>query len=166
MNGLTFKRTQEYIQRMGAVIEMAGAAPQVFTVEQAATFNVVMLMAVEPKLKFGSQTEQETTNDGLGKWEAHLSAGFKAFGKTEYCMIKVGLVGEKNPGDGLAPGTPVELVGFQIGVMDKYVKDKESGQSKPVGAQVWYRADQLRSIAATAPATGGRKGQNASEAAA
>lgn len=138
---------------------MAGAAPQVFTVEQASTFNTVMLMAVEPKMKFGSQDEQDTTKDGLGKWEAHVTAGFKAFGKTEYTMLKVGLVGDKNPGDGLAPGTPVQLVGLQIGVMDKYVKDRETGESKPVGAQVWYRADEIRSIAATGPT--GRKSQPA-----
>lgn len=144
---------------------MAGASPQVFTVEQAATFNTVVLMAVEPKLAFRSD-EQETTKDGTGKWEAHLSAGFRVFGKTEYTMIKVGLVGEKNPGDGIAPGTPVQLVGFQIGVMDKVVKDRETGESKTVGAQVWYRADEIRSTAATGT-PGGRKAQaSGSEAAA
>lgn len=147
----------------GAVIEMAG--PQVFTVEQAATFDFVMLMAVEPKLAFKSD-QQETTKDGVGKWEAHLSAGFKVFGKTEYTMLKVGLVAESNPGEGIAPGTPVELRGFQIGVMDKVVKDRETGESKTVGAQVWYRADGIRSTAATAPATGGRKAQATSAEAA
>jgi len=141
------------------------AGPQVFTVEQAATFDFVMLMAVEPKMAFKSD-EQEQTKDGTPKWEAHLSAAFKSFGKTEFTMIKVGLVGESNPGDGIAPGTPVELVGFQIGVMDKVVKDKETGESKTVGAQVWYRADSIRSTAATGPASGGRKAQQTSEAAA
>lgn len=143
------------------------AAPQVFTVEQAATFNTVVLMAVEPKIKFGSQEEQETTKDGLGKWEAHVTAGFKAFGKTEYTMLKVGLVGESNPGDGIAPGTPIQLVGLQIGVMDKVIKDKDTGESKTVGAQVWYRADSIRSTAATGPgpATGKAKSAENAEAA-
>lgn len=134
---------------------MAAAAPQVFTVEQAATFNTVRLMAVEPKLAFKSD-QQEMTKDNLGKWEAHVSAAFKAFGRTEWTMLKVGVVAEKDPGEGITPGTPVELVGFQIGVNDKYVKDKETGESKPVGAQVWYRADEIRSLAATGPRTNGK----------
>ena len=139
------------------------AGPQVFTVEQAATFDFVMLMAVEPKLAFRSD-QQETTKDGVPKWEAHLSAAFKAFGKTEFTMLKVGLVAESNPGEGINPGTPVQLVGFQIGVMDKVVKDRETGESKTVGAQVWYRADELRSTAATGPARSSGSSKNGDKA--
>lgn len=143
------------------------AGPQTFVVEQAATFDFVMLMGVEPKLAFKSD-EQETTKDQVPKWEAHVSAAFKNFGKTEFTMLKVGLVAESNPGDGLAPGTPVELIGFQIGVMDKVVKDKETGESKTVGAQVWYRADNIRSIASTGSRSNGKAEKTAgqSEAAA
>lgn len=126
------------------------AGPQQFAVDQAQTFDFVMLMGVEPKLAFKS-TEQETTKDGTPKWEAHLSAGFKSFGQTQYTMIKVSVVAESNPGDSIAPGTPVQLLGFVIGVMDKTVKDKDTGESKTVGAQVWYRADEIRSTAATGP---------------
>lgn len=135
---------------------MAAQGPQVFTVEQAATFDFVMLMAVEPKTAFRSD-EQETAKDGRRKWEAHVSAGFKSFGKTEYTMLKVGLLGESNPGEGIGPGTAVELVGFQVGVMDKVVKDRDTGESKTVGAQVWYRADEIRPIAA---AGSGRSSSN------
>lgn len=132
------------------------AAPQEFTVEQAATFNTVMLMAVEPKLAFKSE-HQEMTRDNLGKWDVHVSAGFKVFGKTEYTMLKISVVAEKNPGEGITPGTPVDLVGLKVGVRDKVIKDKDTGESKAVGAQVWYRADELRSTAATGPARNASK---------
>lgn len=137
------------------------AGPQQFAVDQTQTFDFVMLMGVEPKLAFKS-TEQETTKDGVPKWEAHVSAGFKSFGQTQYTMIKVSVVAESNPGESLAPGTPVQLVGFVIGVMDKVVKDKDTGESKTVGAQVWYRADEIRSTAATGPpASRGKSAESA-----
>lgn len=127
---------------------MAGAAPQVFTIEQAATFDAVMLMGCEPKVAFRSE-EQERTQDGIPKWEAHVSCIFRQFGKVQYSMLKVGVVAESDPGADIAPGTPVELQGFQIGVMDKQVKNKNTGEWEQGGAQVWYRADGIRSTAAT-----------------
>lgn len=128
---------------------MAGT-PTVFTVEQSATFNTIMLIGVEPKMAFKSD-QQETARDGRKKWEVHVSAAFSSFGKTEYTMLKVNVLAESDPGEGINPGTPVQLLGFQVGVQDKVVKDKDTGESKAVGAQVWYRADEMRSTASTGP---------------
>ena len=50
------------------------------------------------------------------------------------------------PAEGLAPATPVELIGFEIGVMDK--KDRNGNVT---GAQVWYRCQEVRSTASTSP---------------
>ena len=41
----------------------------------------------------------------------------------------------EGPGEGLAPGTPVELIDFEIGVMER--KNREGAVT---GVQVWYRA--------------------------
>jgi hypothetical protein len=103
-----------------------------------------VLLSFEPKLTFGS-TDQDRTSDGVPKWETQLVAGFHQFGKVSNEILKVGVVGHNNPGDGVAPYTPVELVGFEVGVMEKKSRD-----GQVVGVQVWYRAEQLRPIASTA----------------
>jgi len=38
-------------------------------------------------------------------------------------ILKVGVVAHSNPGDGLAPYGPEELVGFEVGVMEKKSRD-------------------------------------------
>jgi hypothetical protein len=118
--------------------------PQTYKIDQAATFAGVALLSVEPKVAFGS-AEQDRTSDGVPKWEAQLVAGFHQFGKINNEILKVGVVAHTNPGDGLAPYTPVELVGFEVGVMEKKGRD-----GQVVGVQVWYRAEQLRPISSTA----------------
>jgi hypothetical protein len=122
--------------------------PQTYKIDQAATFAGVVLLSVEPKLAFGS-TEQERTGDGVPKWEAQLAAGFRQFGKINNEILKVGVAAHANPGDGLPPYTPVELVGFEVGVMPK-TKRNPDGSERILGVQVWYRAEQLRAISSTA----------------
>lgn len=117
--------------------------PQTYKIDQAATFAGVVLLSVEPKVAFGS-TEQDRTGDGVPKWEAQLVAGFHQFGKISNEILKVGVVAHTNPGDGLAPYTPVELVGFEVGVMERKSRD-----GQVIGVQVWYRAEQLRAISST-----------------
>lgn len=124
---------------------MAGL--QNFKISATETFTHLMVLSVEPKLKFGSDTDQECAKDGTPKWEAQVAAGFRQFGKVVNEVIKVGVASHKNPGDGLVPGTAVQLVGLEVGVMEKQTKD-----GKPIGFQVWYRAEQIRPTSATAPA--------------
>lgn len=117
---------------------------QTYKIDQAATFSGVVLLSVDPKVKFG-QTEQDRTDDGIPKWEAQLIAGFRGFGgKTVNEVIKVGLTSHTNPGDGVNPYTPVELVDFEVGVMERKNRNQEI-----TGVQVWYRAREIRSTAAT-----------------
>lgn len=116
--------------------------PQTYKIDQAATFSGVILLSVEPKIAFNS-TEQERTTDGVPKWEAQLVAGFRQFGRTNNEVLKVGLTSHANPMDGLAPYTPVELVDFELGVMERKNRTGEI-----TGVQVWYRAGELRSTAA------------------
>ena len=121
------------------------SVPQIYAIDQAATFERVMWLSSEPKTRFGSD-DQETTKDGVPKWEVQLVASFRQFGRSTNEIIKVGLTSPSQPGKELGPAEPVQLVGFEIGVMDK--KNRE-GQI--VGAQVWYRCQEVRSIAATGP---------------
>lgn len=117
---------------------------QTYKIDQAATFTGIALLAVEPKVAFGS-TDQDRTSDGIPKWDAQLVAGFRGFGgKTVNEVIKVGITSHTNPGDGIPPYTPVELVDFELGVMERKNRNNEI-----TGVQVWYRARELRSTAAT-----------------
>ncbi len=115
---------------------------QNFKIDQARTFASVLLLSCEPKTAFGDQYRQETTKDGTPKLEAQLVAGFRRFGRAENEIIKVGIAAEHNPGEAIPPATPVELVDFEIGVMEKRDRD---GQ---IGVQVWYRCAEIRPIAA------------------
>lgn len=125
--------------------------PGTFKVNQAATFQAVAFNASSPKMAFGTQN-QETTKDGLPKWEVQVTAMFQGFGgKVETEVLKVGVAAYKDPSEGLMPFTPVELVDFEVGVMDK-VKRLPDGTEKVIGAQVWYRCSEVRPI----QATGGR----------
>jgi hypothetical protein len=119
---------------------------QTYKVDQAATFASCVLLSVEPKLGFKS-TAQELAGDGTPKWEAQVVAGFRQFGRTVNEVIKVGLVSATNPGDAVTPYQPIELIGLEIGFMPKEAKDKETGEKRQVGVNIWCRAEGIRPIA-------------------
>jgi hypothetical protein len=120
--------------------------PQTFIVDQAATFQAVAFLGATPKLQFGSQM-QDTDKAGVPKWEVTVIATFADnFGKQNHETIKVGVTSPKNPGEGLNMYTPVALHHFTVGVMDKTITDKNTGEIKVVGAQVWYRCEGLRPV--------------------
>ena len=121
--------------------------PQNFKIDQAATFANMIVLSSAPKLKYGSDVDQECTKDGTPKWEVQVAAGFQQFGKITNEVLKIGVASSKDPTEGLPPYAPVELIGFEVGVMEKTGKD---GQG--IGFQVWYRAQEIRSTAATGPA--------------
>ena len=132
------------------------ASPQIFRVDQAATFEAVAVLQVGPKTAFRSD-EQLRADSGKGelKWEGEFNVAFMGFGgKRQFSIMKVGFVGPRNPGDGVPPYTPVQLVGLEVGVMDKTVTDKTTGEVRTVGAQVWYRAEGMQP--AVPVASGGR----------
>lgn len=117
---------------------------QNFKIDQARTFSSLMLLGVEPKTAFGDNYRQETTKAGVPKWTVQLAAEFRAFGRPQRELINVGIDAEKDPGEGLVPGTLMELIDFEIGVMEK-----RSREGQVVGVQVWYRTGSMRPTSAT-----------------
>lgn len=127
--------------------------PQTFVIDQAATFAGVAFLQAEPRLAFGTQ-DQDRTADGTPKWDVQLVAGFRdTFGRSQHEVIKVGVAAHKNPGEGLGPYTPVQLVNFVVGVVPPEVRKDARGQERLTGGTTWYRADEIRPISAT----GGRR---------
>lgn len=123
--------------------------PQSYKIDQARTFERVRYLDCEPKRAFGDPDRQEMTKDGQGKYVAQLAAQFRQFGRSVGEMLSVGLVGETNPCEGIAPGTPVELIDFEIGVGEKTKRDPDTGERRVVGVQVWYRCSEIRPISET-----------------
>jgi hypothetical protein len=121
---------------------------QNYKIDQARTFASLMLLGVSSKLAFGDNERQETTKAGVPKWTAQLAAEFRAFGRPQRELINVGIDAEKDPGQGIAPGTFMELIDFEIGVMEK-----RNREGQVTGVQVWYRASAMRpiSVAGTRP---------------
>lgn len=120
-----------------------------FKVNQAATFDGVAFLACQPKCAFKS-TVQLKTDDQVPKWEVQVIAMFRsAFRGVQSEVLKVGVISHHEPGQGVMPYTPIELVDFEVGVMEKTKKNPETGEEKSIGVQVWYRASEIRPIAAT-----------------
>jgi hypothetical protein len=113
--------------------------PQTFKVDQAATFQHVVLLSCEPKTAFGS-AEQAKTKDGTPRWELQLVGAFRQFDRAANEVIKVGVDSHRNPAEGLAQFSPVRLRNFEVGVMER----QKDGQV--VGVQVWYRCDGIEPI--------------------
>lgn len=124
--------------------------PQTFIVDQAATFVALAFLSAEPRIEFGTKDKQETTKDGLPKWDLQLVAGFRDnFGKVSNEVIKVGYAHLKNPAESIGMYQPVQLVNFTVGVMERTARDD---RSKVLGHTIWYRCDEIRPSANPAPA--------------
>lgn len=121
---------------------------QNYMIDQTRTFASLMLLGVAPKFAFGDSERQETSKSGVPKWVVQLAAEFRAFGRPVRELINVTVEAERDPGQGIAPGTFMELIDFEIGVMDKRNRD-----GQPVGVQVWYRASAMRPTGATTATT-------------
>lgn len=124
-----------------------------FKIDQVATFAGLVFLSCEPKLGFRS-TEQETTKDGTPKWQVEVLGAFRdGFGKTNNEVVKIGIASHGNPADNIAAFAPVELVDFEVGVMEKTRKNAD-GSDKVIGVSVWFRASKLRSLAEVPVASG------------
>lgn len=129
--------------------------PQIFFIDQAATFSGVAFLQSAPRLAFGSD-QQDRTRDGLGKWEVQLVAGFRdQFGNPSHEVIKVNVAAGSDPGAGMTQYTPVQLVNFVVGVVPPEVRKDNNGRDKVVGGTTWYRADEIRPL--SQPSSGGRR---------
>jgi len=122
--------------------------PQTFVIDQAASFTGIAFLESKPKTVFGKPDEQDRTPDGRLKWDVQFVAGFRdQFGSSQHEVIKVNMASNTDPGAGLSPYTPVQLVNFVVGVVPPEVRKNNQGQEKLVGGNVWYRADEIRSTA-------------------
>ena len=127
-----------------------------YKIDQAATFSQLVFLECTPKLKFGSQSDQECAKDGTPKWEVQVTAGVRQFGKNVFTTLKISITTEIDPGEGIAPFTPIQAVGLELGVMDKTNKAGEV-----IGHNVYHRADGIMPIASTAGPSNIRKGLEA-----
>ncbi|MEV7014106.1 hypothetical protein [Streptosporangium sp. NPDC051022] len=110
-----------------------------FKIDQSATFAGVAFLSCEPKLPFRSEV-QETTKDGVPRWVVQVVAMFKTPFGMQNEVLKIGVASQRNPGQGLMPYTPIAFKDFEVGVMEKTKKDKDTGEERVIGLQVWYRA--------------------------
>jgi hypothetical protein len=121
-------------------------------IDQTGTFAGLVYLSCQPKTAFGSDV-QETTNDGRKKWTVEvLGAVYQGFGGTANEVVKVGMASYEDPCKGLKAFTAVELGDFEIGVMEKTKKDKQTGKETVVGFNVWFRASEIK-LAAPSDAT-------------
>lgn len=119
-----------------------------FKIDQASTFQGVAFLSCDPKRLFGSD-RQDTAKDGTPKFEVQVVAMTRdQFGRPQNEVLRVGIASHTDPAKGLMPYTPVQLVNFEIGVMEKTKRNPETGEEKVIGVQVWYRAEAIRSLAA------------------
>jgi hypothetical protein len=120
-----------------------------FKIDQASTFQGLGYLSCEPKRAFGSQ-EQEKAKDGTPKWTVEVVAGFRDnFGKVSNEVLKVSVLSHRDPCDGMAMYTPIQLLGFEVGVMER-TKRNPGGEERVIGVQVWFRAEAVRSLIAPA----------------
>ncbi|MFK0182561.1 hypothetical protein ACIQVR_42175 [Streptomyces xanthochromogenes] len=122
--------------------------PAIFRVDQAATFSMVMFLSSAPKMQFGTQ-QQDTTKDGIPKWEVQVVASFTQFGRTENEILKVGVVSHGDPAAAIGGmPQPIELVGFRVGVTPAEKRTDRNGNERIMGGTAWYQADEIRSTSA------------------
>ncbi|WP_433860284.1 hypothetical protein [Streptomyces kronopolitis] len=130
--------------------------PAIFFVDQVKSFNMLMFLSSSPKTVFGNNDKQDTTKDGIPKWEVQVVATFTQFGRVENEILKVGIASEQDPAKSVSGPQPIELVGFRVGVSPAEKRTDRNGNEKIVGGTAWYQADEVRALNAV-PA--GRKSE-------
>lgn len=118
-----------------------------YAIDTRNTFTAVFLMATGPRNKFGSQ-EQDVNAAGEKKWEVQASVLFvPEYGmKAQSDILSVTVTGA-DPGEGIAPGTPIELVNLRLGIVAPEASDTGKGL-RVRGGKAYYQASGIR------PATG------------
>jgi hypothetical protein len=117
--------------------------PGTFAIDAGATFSALLLMQSGPKHEFGTET-QAISKSGERKWSVQVAATWQP----EYGMrpvaevIEVTLTGA-DPGNGIAPGTPIELINLRVGVSAPEMRDNGRGP-KVTGGRAWYSATGIR----------------------
>lgn len=115
-----------------------------FKIDQATTFGSIHLMSVEPKTEFKSDQQMKDKLTDEPKWQAKVAVTYQVFGRNESEILNVNLTSRNDPGAGIPPFSPVELVGLEVNVSEKRSRDN---QTVP-GITQWYRADEIKAAAA------------------
>ena len=117
--------------------------PGTLTIDLAATFQAVLLMASGPKLKFGS-TEQDISARGERKWDVqaavtyHAEPGLKPVSE----VIGVTVTGPAtDPCASIPPGTPIVFDKMRVGFSPPEARENGRGIR---GGRPWYQAADVR----------------------
>jgi hypothetical protein len=113
--------------------------PGTLTIDIAATFQAVLLMASGPKLKFGS-TEQDISARGERKWDVqaavtyHAEPGMKPVSE----VIAVTVTGPPaDPCASITPGAPIAFDKMRVGFSPPEARENGRGIR---GGRPWYQA--------------------------
>jgi hypothetical protein len=124
--------------------------PGTLTIDIAATFQAVLLMASGPKLKFGS-TEQDISARGERKWDVqaavtyHAEPGMKPVSE----VIAVTVTGPPaDPCGSIAPGTAIVFDKMRVGFSPPEARENGRGIR---GGRPWYAAANVRSSGSSRP---------------
>jgi hypothetical protein len=122
--------------------------PGTISIDQPRTFSAPpIVMAVTPRLKFGTEVQEVNTTTGEAKWTVQAAVsyipqnGMRAVAE----VIDVTITG----GDpmGIAPGTSVEFADLRCGVSAP--EKRENG--RVVGGKLWFQASAVRPVGVRQP---------------
>lgn len=110
-------------------------------VNPAQTFASAVLMSCGPKIDYETKA-QATSKDGIPKWEAQVAVTYLAEpGQRAISeVINITITNASDPGHGLTPPCPVELVDLRVGWTAPEVRDGRARGGRP-----WYQAGGIRS---------------------
>jgi hypothetical protein len=129
----------------------ASSMPGTLTIDTAATFQAVLLMASGPKLKFGS-TEQDISARGERKWDVQAAVTFHAEPgmKPVSEVIAVTVTGPAtDPCAGLASGTAIVFDRLRVGFSVPEARENGRGIR---GGRPWYQAGDVHQAHPARPA--------------
>lgn len=122
-------------------------------IDQRASFTGMVLLGSQPKTVFGSAA-QDTTKDGKLKWSVEVLAAVRNdfTGGTDNRVFTIGMTTKSgDPAEGIPAFTPIELGGFEVGVMEKTRRTSDGGK-EITGVSVWFRAQEIKLAAQSAKA--------------
>ncbi|WP_410666438.1 hypothetical protein [Amycolatopsis sp. lyj-84] len=113
-------------------------------IDQAASFAGMAFLGCTPRMKFGSENQQDITKDGRLKWDLEILCGVRnqLQQKVENRVFKVGMSSRSNPGEGFEMFDKCELRDFTVGVSEKQ-RRHENGAKELTGVSVWFTASEI-----------------------
>lgn len=113
-----------------------------FVINAAETFQRVIFMSCAEKVDFKTGAV-ETNPQGVPKWTIEAAVTFHPGApgmRAQSEVITATITQHGNPGDGVMPGSPVELLGLRVGF--SIPERNERGGVR--GGKPWYQASGIR----------------------